>query len=275
MFFHQVSNTKGDVYNAFIYHNGQWKPHFHKAYEWIYQIAGPNRVSIGNTEYLLNPGDCLLIPPYGLHAIQSEAENDCFILVFSAQYAPHAAKLFSENEPSDYKMHLSEECETYLLKKLIGPIPDAQSMHPVKKPDLFTIKSCLYAIFSEFLAQNPLRLKNNNDDIMERLLSYIERNYTSNITLSQAAADLGYNYDYLSRIFNQTYHMNFKTTVNQYRCEKALQLLTTTKQSLTDISLASGFQSIRSFNRIFKEVMGMAPSDFRHGQPSAYRGQTP
>lgn len=265
MFFHQVSNTKGNVFNAYIYHNAGWKPHFHKAFEWIYLLEGQNTVSAGRQKYCLKAGDCLLLPPYALHEIHSEQENDCFIMVFSAQYVESAARLFSENEPADLRMRLSPSGEAYLKAHLMASQPRGAAMQPVPRPDVFTLKACLYIIFSEFLSQNPMEKKDFSDDRMDRLLSLIEQHYTENITLAQAARELGCNYDYLSRVFNQTYHMNFRTAVNQYRCEKALRLLHTTRQSLTDISMASGFQSIRSFNRIFREYMGISPSEYRNG----------
>ena len=80
------------------------------------------------------------------------------------------------------------------------------------------------------------------------------------------ASDLGYDYRYLSRVFNETMGVGFKTFVNQYRCDMVKSLISDTTLSLSEIALSSGFQSIRSFNRVFRQITGTSPSDLLKGE---------
>jgi AraC-like DNA-binding protein len=57
--------------------------------------------------------------------------------------------------------------------------------------------------------------------------------------------------------------MNLKTLINTYRCEYAENLIESTNLPLSVIAMDSGFQSIRSFNRIFKDTIGKTPSSIR------------
>ena len=57
--------------------------------------------------------------------------------------------------------------------------------------------------------------------------------------------------------------MNFRGYLNRIRLEYALQLIRSTRQPLTDVWEDAGFNSQRSFNRVFQETMGMTPLEYR------------
>lgn len=263
--FHQISNTTGNVYNAYLYRYTEYGLHFHKAFEFIMQLKGEMRATVNQKEYVLQPGECLLIPSYAMHTISTSEGNDCIVVVFSEQYAEGAAKQFQNMEPMDYRMRLSPESKSYLLSSLARETVPAwrEGALGLKKPSLYSLKACLYMIFDEFTSQNSMQRKNADGELIEQLIKCVEQEYATDITLSTIAQRLGYSYDYLSRVFNKTFHIHFKTIVNQYRCERAINLLQTTQKSLTEIASDSGFQSIRSFNRVFREIIGVSPSDFR------------
>lgn len=51
--------------------------------------------------------------------------------------------------------------------------------------------------------------------------------------------------------------------VNKLRIDKAVDLLTTSSMSLTEISEVTGFSSLRYFSKVFKAIMGIIPSEFK------------
>ena len=57
--------------------------------------------------------------------------------------------------------------------------------------------------------------------------------------------------------------MNYSKWLNTIRLEKASELLAEGGRTLTEIAMLSGFQSIPSFNRVFREEKGMAPGEYR------------
>ena len=265
MLHHQISNTTGNVYNAFLYKKTHYEPHFHKSFELIFQQKGEMRATVDQKEYHLRAGDCLLIPSFVNHSLDVREGNDCIVVVFSPRYAESAAALFHNNESADFFMRLDDSTARFLLENLASASEECgiEGALKLQKPSLFCLKACLYAIFDTFIKQNPLQKKPTDSVLTERLIEYLEGHYTADLTLADVAQQLGYSYDYLSRVFNQTFHMNFKTIVNQYRCEHAMHLLCTTQNTLADIAIDSGFQSIRSFNRVFFDTVGLTPTDFR------------
>lgn len=78
------------------------------------------------------------------------------------------------------------------------------------------------------------------------------------------ARELGISENMLSRIINQHYQARFTDVINQYRLKDAQRLLLAdTEQSVTDIAFEVGFNSIPSFNRVFKDSTGFSPTAFR------------
>ena len=59
--------------------------------------------------------------------------------------------------------------------------------------------------------------------------------------------------------------IDFVTYLNMVRVEKAAELLKGTSLKITDIALRCGFDNVRTFNRVFKEVTGTTPSAFSKG----------
>lgn len=84
------------------------------------------------------------------------------------------------------------------------------------------------------------------------------------LSLRDVADRLNISNNYLSQIINQKTGKNFFRFINEYRVEKAKQLLADKAGKYTILSIAydCGFNSKSSFNTIFKEYTGKTPSEF-------------
>ena len=82
-------------------------------------------------------------------------------------------------------------------------------------------------------------------------------------SLDGVAAQLGISPLYLSRIFSEIDGKRFTQYLSGLRIEKAKQLLTETSDSITEISIKTGYNTIRSFNRAFLADTGLSPSQYR------------
>ena len=67
----------------------------------------------------------------------------------------------------------------------------------------------------------------------------------------------------LSRLINAHYKKNFPLLLNEYRVEEACQLLRETDAPVNVISMEVGFNSLASFNRVFKDIAGQTASSYR------------
>jgi AraC-like DNA-binding protein len=69
---------------------------------------------------------------------------------------------------------------------------------------------------------------------------------------------------HLSRIINYNFNMNFNELINKHRIDEAKsRLLNEPNMQITTIAFEIGFNSIASFNRVFKEKTNLSPTEFR------------
>jgi len=102
--------------------------------------------------------------------------------------------------------------------------------------------------------------------MMERfqnILEYIDNNYENPITLAETAELMHYSQWHFSKIFKKLTGTNFVKYINQKRIDQAKQLIKETDMNITSISVSCGFENIRTFNREFKEICGLAPKEYR------------
>ena len=113
----------------------------------------------------------------------------------------------------------------------------------------------------------PENLSTKKIKLKLRKLFVEEKIYThKDLKLSEVAASLNTNRTYISTLINTEYDCSFSTFVNQYRVEEAKELLLCKENSnfsLDHIATLSGFGSLHSFIRVFKEITGTTPGRFR------------
>lgn len=98
---------------------------------------------------------------------------------------------------------------------------------------------------------------------IENLL-YLDKVYQeSNYKRADLARELSISESYLSKIVNHYFEKSVPQLLNTYRVEDSKYLLKETSMEVSAISEEAGFNSIATFNRVFKELSGYSPSNFR------------
>ncbi len=100
-------------------------------------------------------------------------------------------------------------------------------------------------------------------ETVERILFYIHSNYREQISLKTMARDLYISENIIRTLLQDTLNTNFKEILSAYRLQYAEALLVVSDMPVLDVSLASGFNSERTFTRLFKQRNGITPSAFR------------
>jgi len=83
------------------------------------------------------------------------------------------------------------------------------------------------------------------------------------LSLNTMAGMAGITPEHFSRSFKSMTGQTYIKWLNMIKIEKAISLFASSGMSLTEIAMLSGFQSISSFNRVFKESKSMSPSEYR------------
>ncbi len=94
------------------------------------------------------------------------------------------------------------------------------------------------------------------------VLIYVSEHFREELTLGKLATTFGYNESYLSRSFHETFGISFGKYLNMQRLREALILLREREMSITRCALESGFGSMRSFYRAFREKFGCTPKEY-------------
>lgn len=123
---------------------------------------------------------------------------------------------------------------------------------------------------SELISAVKPFFKNNNTEMIQKVLDYVHAHYDSNLTLLYIASkEIHVNYAYLSRKFNEELGMSFPRYLNQYRI-KAAKYLMDEKPSLSieEVSEKCGFSNQHYFSQLFKNETDVNPSVYRKKIPS-------
>ena len=88
-----------------------------------------------------------------------------------------------------------------------------------------------------------------------------------NLSIEKLAKQLQTNKKYLSIVINEEFGINYIDFINEYRIKESMFLLSdpekNLKLSISGIAEESGFKSLSSFYRTFKNYTGITPSKFR------------
>ena len=281
MNYSQYENYGFDRVSAFNLATGfkerSYQAHWHSYGEIV--LVGPGKTNVfkvNQHKYDLAQGDFLLIWPREIHEIIDANREESLIIQFSNAFI---TSLFDLQRI----MHFYRNLHVLSIKSHPQPVSELRTIADMMKeiflaagPDR-ELRCCM--LLMEFMLKLDEHREefspeirrgdtySDSDTIMRRMMTvtdYIKNNLTAD-DLSQGtmARMVGISKDYFSRIFRNVTGMNYSKWLNMIRMEKATELLAEKDMTLTEIAMLSGFQSISSFNRVFRAEKGMAPGEYR------------
>lgn len=249
---HQLINSRRAHYSGIVYSGESFGTHFHNSYELIYVMDGDIDVTIGEKVVKMNTGELILISSCAVHSIKSEVSSKIFIAIIAIDYI------------SDfYNAHKNEIAIRFCMDDgSIRFISEKMIMN--KCSDSYVLKACLYLILS-FAARGEVLVsaKSVDHSFVYTVNSYISEHFTERVTRADLARLVGCEEHYFSSLFHRHFGMNLRKYLNMYRVSHACGLLQSTEENISCIAFDSGFSSIREFNTVFAELMGMTPKEFR------------
>ena len=127
--------------------------------------------------------------------------------------------------------------------------------------------------------QGPKMINTETDGIrISHIYNYILHNYDKPITLEDVAGQAFMTPQAFCRFFKKHTRHTFVQFLNEVRIGEARkQFSSGSFESISSIAYSSGFNSITNFNRVFKSVMGQAPTEYIESlremqQPTAVTG---
>ena len=136
-----------------------------------------------------------------------------------------------------------------------------------------TARMLQFEFFDEFrlMISDELRKKTQNmwekekkqySPNITQVVEYINKNYATDISLEKCAEIVGCSYTSLSKEFKKETGMRFVEYLNIQRVNKAKSLLIRKDVSMKKIVELAGFRNYNYFFKVFKEIVGVTPSEF-------------
>lgn len=155
--------------------------------------------------------------------------------------------------------------ENYLSDEKLIKHNDYNAIRTLLKKDNFTEVS---TFIIGYLKESIFIFNENQDKpvgaIIELVLKYINEHYNENLTL-QKLSEVAYIHPiYLSKLFKEKAGENFVDYLMKIRVEKSKKLLQNVSLRIYDICEMVGYDSPKHFSKVFKDITGYTPKDYRN-----------
>ncbi len=267
-----------------VYYNEFTKSYFfegekHDFWEFVYVDKGEIEVSADGINYQLSEGDIIFHRPNEFHTIGGNGIVASNVLVISFICQSTAMAFF------DQKIMTLTENERKLLGRFIGESKSVfvselgrlyQAGNRLKHP-LVGAEQMMYLYLQQFLITliraelDPVNLarssgllkKNFRDDVINRIVRYLEKNLHETILLDDLCNEFYLSKTYLKRFFKKETGYTVMQYLKALRMEAAKKLIREANLSFTEISQLTGFDSVHYFSTSFKKYEGQTPSEYQ------------
>lgn len=252
-------------------------PHWHEELEILYVLDGRLELIIDGVSYIIGPNSVALIPPNLLHIayrINNERCRFCSI-VFSIDLI--ASKTADKIQREQLQPFLENPfLENYIL------LPGSQQQSEVQKlihtfektfiEESFCrellIKGVIIQLLAQLIQTKNLKIQKTNAKKLQEerertIIEFISSNFDEKLTLSSLANSVMLSKEQFTRFFKKSFRTSPIHYLNQFRLQKATELLQQTDLQIIEIAQLVGFDSSNYFSSSFRKCFGISPSEFR------------
>jgi AraC-like DNA-binding protein/quercetin dioxygenase-like cupin family protein len=250
----------------------KWHYHYHPEYEIVCVFEGSGRRHVGNHLSNYDDGDLVLIGsnlPHGGFGYGSVGMHEEIVVQFTEDFLgenfltkpemEHIKRLFERSKQGLHfhgktKMELSERFRKLpklsLFERLIELLNILQNL----------------ANSTELLALNPANVRYNfsqkDQERLDKVYKYVEQYYFQEIDIQRVAEICNLTVPAFCNYFKKNLNQTFTDFTNEYRINQACKMLLEGHE-IVDICFGCGFNNVSYFGRVFKQIKGTNPSQFR------------
>jgi len=246
-------------------------------YELFVVVEGVLHIGSSTSEYTLNTGEYLLMPPNDFEHGTAPSKCSFYWMHFGYNNEQNNHIRITVNTPDSLTQskELSYVPGQLLLPeqgKLSSPDRIIILMKQLQDSDRryreVTLNRYLCsAILSEVSLQNQVYPAYGNKILKEQLFQdicdYVSWHLTENLRVSQVASYFGYNEKYLTTFFKQRAGISLKQYILQIKMERAKASLSETTEPVCQIAFQLGFSDSHNFSNAFRKITGLSPSEYR------------
>ena len=254
------------------YSNIPWRyeSHYHSAVEILMTVKGTVEYEVGGRKYVIHENEILIVPPDTEHGLSMGEGSSRYLFLFEpdtifsmSDMKPLSGgfnKVFFLNDGSDTHIAIRD-----ILQRAIDVYEEQDLMWNTV---CYSCMMQMYALLGQKYLAGVVRPKHESEnhvdsEIITSTLTYISNHYRDELTLDHVAEFAGFSRYYFSRTFKKHTGFSFKDFLCQKRLQVAMDLLIHTNKSMRDVAVESGFGSVATFNRVFRDHKNCTPTQYR------------
>ena len=260
-----MENTVYDAYKACGASSSELHGHRHFLLTLI--TRGKGLQILNGEEIPFREGDVFLLSPADFHKnlLDIDESYDFYGVKFKFETLdPRLSAIFGLNA---LPIHISLSAKDYqkataLFSELVAAA-EATPLHSITDVYKKTLVEQLIIVVMQNLNGS---LKKHESPFAVRMLEYLYSHFCEHISVSDAAAYVGYTPNHFNTIFRTAFGTPFSEYLWTMRLEYAKNLVSSNEMPLTDVAAEAGFLSLAHFSRKFKEKYGLSPKEYRKGK---------
>lgn len=245
--------------------------HMHKELEVILVLQGTGEVISEQSRFPVSAGDIMLFESGEAHELSGGEEGLRLLAIqisrsFCRRYCPQLRNI-----------HFQQTC----IDRTCPPQPRATLRRTMLEAfssflehslaDTFTCMSYVNQLFAQLLCLIPYEILDQPDlaeqtrrkERIRRILLYLEEHFREPVRLGDLAKMEHISETHISHFFRNQLHITFQEYLSRLRVEAAMNMLTTTDLSLTNIAYECGFSDPKYLNQGFQKLLGVSPLQWR------------
>ena len=250
--------------------------HFHQFYEFCILLSPKAVHLLEGQRYDIECFDIVGIRPNVLHRTYYPEGDPCRRLIIrfniplkTMQTMPELKKVFGIFNGNAPIFRFTPEINKEIYRPLneiymLGKNPDDISSLQIHL-NFLEFLSLLYKHRYDNIYANALP-DNDIEGKVYSITSYIHAHYGENLSLDSISSQFFISNYYLSHKFKDITGFTLTDYIHMTRIRNVQTMLLNTSTPITDISMQCGFTSFSQFNRVFRKLVGMSPSDYRRSK---------
>lgn len=233
--------------------------HWHGRLEVICVVDGQGVISIDFTEFLVQKGDIVIVPPRALHNARGrdgQLLKSQTVVFFLECFRPERS----------FQNLIRPGMEGYreilqVLEQIFSPRKGSLSSQELLMRGYAT---SLYALLGCYgYERRSDQGENDSNQVIKSVISYIHSHYQEKISVETLAGIAGYSKYHFVRYFSAHVGCSCSFYIQAVRISKAKELLRSSGASVSAVSEQTGFESVAYFIKVFRAQTGTTPLKYR------------
>jgi AraC-like DNA-binding protein len=250
--------------------------HRQKTWELSYIITGQGTRIVGDATEYFSQGEVILIPPdiphcwsFDKYVSDDEGKIENVTITFSDALLENSKTVFPELSGIIAKIQRYTDAISFGGNTLTRLQTILTSMIQEDKVESLLSLIKLFALISSpeqtATVGRPI-VEDRMTKRLQQIYLYVMNNYQRDMTLDEVARFACMAKSSFCVFFKKMTDKSFFAFLTEYRVTSSCQMLLKTNMSVAEICYASGFRDVPYYNRVFKKLKGMTPTEYRRSE---------